>query len=811
MIDIPIFHPDAASIHFRGTARHWFEYTQEDIETMDIISSVSDSISFAKGVIEENTKAKDKGGASFWEEWLSVTGGTDNIFFQLLLEYGFKQGGENNWNNHTSKTDTDSFEEIRSFESTIEHATSWARGNAISKGFELLPNENRPGHYRYSMFAVSDVYLNVIKNPSTGSLYYEFVKCVVPGAYTWDLEYTDRLPFGKGDESNFIFDLSILDNLPNPNTGFYTVTFDKNNNDTISTEANPQTITVTSQLDARNVRPPAASIGTSRMPAAPERNGFTFGGWRTTRNGNITFNGNTLVSANTTVFAHWISIPTYPISIASNPTDGGVVNPSSISNIAVGGRVNITATPTTPHFRFANWSRVSGGTVTFDNANSANTWITLTSGQNTAIRANFERIPRALTTIRNPAIGGSVTINGTPNPTLPLDVASGTPIPISATPVTGYGFINWTLITGTATFGNPNSMNTTVTLSSNATISANFGVQAYTLTVTRNNTNRGTTIPASQQHHIAHGVPFSISATPANSNFRFDRWEVVNGFATFSNANSASTTVTLTSNATIRANFLQRDVITETYPKVSGRYVDTYSFSNFSANIPAIVEIYALGAGGGGQGGHSYDRLANTSRHGTGGAGGGGAAAFLKFETTSSIPFTITVGKGGGGGIGRDLGLNSWRSGGDGGTGGSTIVVWNGNTLTVPGGQGGGVGRNTNFTTLIGGDGGGAATMPSAILSNNWLSAPGGKGADGAQALWIESRGGNPGTVNTVNIGSRSSFSGGVGGYNFESNNTRFSAHAGRGAGGTGRWNSNNSGMPGGDGQVIIVITRFIP
>jgi uncharacterized protein (TIGR02145 family) len=88
-------------------------------------------------------------------------------------------------------------------------------------------------------------------------------------------------------------------------------------------------------------------------------------------------------------------------------------------------------------------------------------------------------------------------------------------------------------------------------LSSNATIRANF--ETATLTVNQNPTAGGTVTPSSQQN-VAPEIPFNISATPA-SGYRFLNWTVTSGTATIANANSANTTVTLSSNATIRANF----------------------------------------------------------------------------------------------------------------------------------------------------------------------------------------------------------------------------------------------------------------
>jgi len=78
----------------------------------------------------------------------------------------------------------------------------------------------------------------------------------------------------------------------------YTVAFNKNNNDSVSTNANPQTKTVTV---------PATTI--DALPTAPTRTGYIFNGWNTQANGNGTpFTATTAVMANITVYAQWIKL-----------------------------------------------------------------------------------------------------------------------------------------------------------------------------------------------------------------------------------------------------------------------------------------------------------------------------------------------------------------------------------------------------------------------------------------------------------------------------------------------------------------------
>jgi hypothetical protein len=77
---------------------------------------------------------------------------------------------------------------------------------------------------------------------------------------------------------------------------------------------------------------------------------------------------------------------------------------------------------------------------------------------------------------RNPIAGGTVTGVGTYNP--------NTSVNIVATPASGYSFINWSIVSGTATFGNSTSSATTVTLSNNTVIQANFGTSSPVIVIT---------------------------------------------------------------------------------------------------------------------------------------------------------------------------------------------------------------------------------------------------------------------------------------------------------------------------------------
>jgi len=78
----------------------------------------------------------------------------------------------------------------------------------------------------------------------------------------------------------------------------------------------------------------------------------------------------------------------YFIDIGRSHINGGNVNTTFIKTI-IGQPHTINATPANNEWEFVRWERLSGGTVTFGNANSANTNVTLTSPQSSAIRAVF--------------------------------------------------------------------------------------------------------------------------------------------------------------------------------------------------------------------------------------------------------------------------------------------------------------------------------------------------------------------------------------------------------------------------------------
>src|SRR5665648_580670 len=149
------------------------------------------------------------------------------------------------------------------------------------------------------------------------------------------------------------------------------------------------------------------------------------------------------------------------LTMAVNPSGGGTTSP------AVGAHpgytenqvVNINATPATG-YHFVNWT----GDVA--NLNSASTTVTMNA--NKTVTANFELDAATyytLTMAVNPSGGGTTSPAVGAHP----GYAANQVVNITATPATGYHFVNWT-----GDVANLNNTSTTVIMNANKTVTANF-------------------------------------------------------------------------------------------------------------------------------------------------------------------------------------------------------------------------------------------------------------------------------------------------------------------------------------------------
>jgi hypothetical protein len=135
------------------------------------------------------------------------------------------------------------------------------------------------------------------------------------------------------------------------------------------------------------------------------------------------------------------------------------------------------------------------------------------------------------------------------------------------------------------TIANINTASTTITVTGNYSIRANFEeTEATFYTLTVGVTGSGSTSPTAGQHTYAAGAVVSIIATPAGG-YRFVNW--TGNVVSVANVNAASTTITVNGNYSITANFEQTAA---TY------YTLTMAITGSGSTNPALGQhTYAAG------------------------------------------------------------------------------------------------------------------------------------------------------------------------------------------------------------------------
>ena len=140
--------------------------------------------------------------------------------------------------------------------------------------------------------------------------------------------------------------------------------------------------------------------------------------------------------------------------------------------------------------------------------------------------------------------GGNVTAPGMGTYTY----ARGTVVDIVATPDSCHTFASWSGDTGT--IANPSSASTTITMNSNCSIQANFNIITYTLSVSGNNSGGSPYFDGTSPFNC--GATATIHANTSSCAV-FAGWTPAAGIA---NASAANTTVSMTQNRILTANYI---------------------------------------------------------------------------------------------------------------------------------------------------------------------------------------------------------------------------------------------------------------
>lgn len=215
----------------------------------------------------------------------------------------------------------------------------------------------------------------------------------------------------------------------------------------------------------------------------------------------------------------------YTIAVTANPSNAGSVTGGGTYN--QGQSCTVTATANTG-FTFTNWTE--NGDVVSTNAN-----YTFTVNSNRSLVANFTENTYTVTVSANPSNGGTAAGGGT--------FTHGQSCTVTATANTGYTFTNWTENGSVVS----SDANYTFTVEGNRSLVANFTAITYTITVSANPSNSGTTSGGGTYNH---GQSCTVIATSADG-YTFMNW-TENGTVVSTDANY---TFVVTSNRSLVANF----------------------------------------------------------------------------------------------------------------------------------------------------------------------------------------------------------------------------------------------------------------
>ena len=239
--------------------------------------------------------------------------------------------------------------------------------------------------------------------------------------------------------------------------------------------------------------------GTQITVTATAYNGYTFDNW--TENGNIvsTNASYTLtVTSSHNLVANFTGL-SFTVTTASNPVNTGTT--TGAGSYTYNSQVSVSAIPASG-YSFISWTE-NGNVV----STSATYTFNITANRN--LVANFGIFTVFnITTISNPVNGGTTSGGGA--------FSQGSQATVIATPNSGWMFLNWT------ENGNVVSTSASYTLDvfSDHTLTANFGLQTYTISTTAIPNNGGIT---TGDGIFTIGSPVTVVAD-ANTDFQFVDW-----------------------------------------------------------------------------------------------------------------------------------------------------------------------------------------------------------------------------------------------------------------------------------------------
>ena len=328
---------------------------------------------------------------------------------------------------------------------------------------------------------------------------------------------------------------------------------------------------------------------------------------------------------------------------------------------------------------------------------------------------NREGLPAS--PFRTDQISAALTLSagagGAVSPGNALRATLGRAIPISATSAPNYVFTGWTVMNGSAELADPKAATTSVTITNDAALQANFSLRVVcAITEPANPTlvKAGSKVKLAAAASILQGsstlrkVEFfrddvKISEAAAKpyacvwSDVPAGRYTVTARATDSTGLVATSAPVCVVATASGAWEGIHAEGGTVAYYTEGGTNWTAHIFAtNGMFNVKAAGEVEYLVVGGGGGGGGFYD-----------GAGGGGGGFLIDRMTLSNRVHAVTVGAGGGG-----HGSTGGKT-----NGGDSVISCEG--VDVVRAQGGGYGGSSSPASNGGSGGGGAHGAPKGI------------------------------------------------------------------------------------------------
>ncbi|MBN1602697.1 MAG: tandem-95 repeat protein [Chitinispirillaceae bacterium] len=276
------------------------------------------------------------------------------------------------------------------------------------------------------------------------------------------------------------------------------------------------------------------------------------------------------------VATRFSTIASFQLNITP-PTNGSIARDPDLASYDSATVVTLTA-QAADGFGFVGWDGDLSGSI-----NPA----TITMDAAKIVTATFTQTLHNLELVVDEGGGGTTY----PAQGTTVEVAHGVTTTITAFEDESHAFNGWTVLSGDPVIANPLQSITSVILTNDARIEANFTVKTYQLSVS---TRAGGTTTPSSPISVNHGVATPVEAT-INDGYTFDSWIVTSGDPTIEDPTNPTTTVILTGNATVVASYIYTLTLST---NGSGGLITTPGDPSVTAQYDVPVSIVAEPATG---------------------------------------------------------------------------------------------------------------------------------------------------------------------------------------------------------------------